>query len=231
MQIFLLRLKSLLYRDHGLALGWRRRRMTEMVRLVGLNPNARIIDLGGTPLNWQLIDHTYQITLVNLPGTNPTRSNDTRYRFVDGDACDLRQIFADKSFDFVFSNSTIEHVGNDERQEAFASEVMRLGHGYWVQTPSTRSIVEPHTGLPLYWQLPNFVKNRLHRSWESKLPAWYEMIATTRVLSRKRMQKLFPRCSLFVERVFGLEKSYATYRRCDTSDLASATSSVERETS
>src|SRR4051812_26569043 len=126
MQTYLRRLNSKLYRDGGIAIEWRRRRMTDMIRLVDLPARARIIDLGGTTQNWQLIDHSYSITLLNLPGTNPPNSNDPKYHFVTGDACDLCDAFTDNSFDFAFSNSTIEHVGAETRQDSFAREVKRL---------------------------------------------------------------------------------------------------------
>jgi Methyltransferase domain len=41
-----------------------------------------------------------------------------RHSFVIDDACDLP--FLDRSFDIVFSNSAIEHVGTWQRQIAFA---------------------------------------------------------------------------------------------------------------
>ncbi len=43
--------------------------------------------------------------------------------------------FKDKSYDIVFSNSVIEHVGNLEKQKQFADEVQRVGKSYFIQTP------------------------------------------------------------------------------------------------
>jgi len=54
------------------------------------------------------------------------------------------------SFDAVYSNSTIEHVGDESRQALFAAAVRRLAPAYWVQTPSSHFPIEIHTGVSLY---------------------------------------------------------------------------------
>lgn len=217
MQTYFRRLSEYLYASDSIVRRGRTRRMQRMIELLNVPENARVIDLGGTVYNWQLVDHSYHVTMVNLPGANTqTTIDDPRYRFVHADACDLRDEFEDRSFDLVFSNSTIEHVGDFKRQKDFAREVLRLASGYWVQTPSSRCVLEVHTGIPLYWQLPNPIKARLHKSWKSNLPDWFNMISETRVLDRQRMRELFPNANLYVERVFAFEKSYAAYSPCDS---------------
>lgn len=104
--------------------------MLQMVRLLGLPPGARIVDLGGSEYVWKLFDHNYHVTLVNLPGFNPPVSDPNRFDHVEADACDLQGTFSDNSFDAVFSNSTIEHVGDEARQEAFAAEARHLAPAY-----------------------------------------------------------------------------------------------------
>lgn len=46
-----------------------------------------------------------------------------------------RLAFEDQSFDLVYSNSVIEHLGTWEKQQAFAAEARRVGRGYWIPTP------------------------------------------------------------------------------------------------
>ena len=212
LQHLLLSLNQWAYRGDTFVRKWRAARMAAMVRLVKPPGGARIIDLGGTEYNWRLFDHDFHVTLVNLPGTGSPVSDSSRFYRVEGSACDLEGIFNNQSFDVCFSNSTIEHVGDEDCQAKFAREAVRLAPAYWIQTPSDRCPVEVHTGLPLYWQLPGFVKSRLHLKWRRKLPAWYAMIEQTRVLSRRRMLELFPSANIYVERRLGLEKSYAAYR-------------------
>jgi len=112
----------------------------------------------------------------------------------------------------VFSNSVIEHVGPEDKQEQFAREVVRLGKSYWVQTPSPWFPIEAHSGLPFYWFYPEQLRAWLLRKSQKKLPAWWtEYIATTRVLSRRRVTQLFPNARIRVEFLFGLPKSYVAY--------------------
>ncbi|MGP0065789.1 MAG: class I SAM-dependent methyltransferase [Isosphaeraceae bacterium] len=183
-----------------------------MLKRLRLPSKARIIDLGGSEFVWKLVDHDYHVTLVNLPGFNPAPSDPDRFTTVSADACHLRDLFDDMSYDAVYSNSTIEHVGDESRQSLFAEEVRRLAPAYWVQTPSTRFPLEIHTGVPFYWSLPEKMRQRMLQRWHRRMPAWTEMIMETRVLSRKRMESLFPDAEVYIERKLGLEKSYSFYR-------------------
>jgi hypothetical protein len=161
---------------------------------------------------WDLIDGDYDVTIVNLPGTLSEPEQTSDYNIVEADATNLSEVFEDKSFDIVFSNSVIEHVGDEEKQSAFAAEVRRLADAYWIQTPSVLSPVEVHTGVPFYWRLPQAMRDRLLYSWKAKLPDWSVMIEELRVLSRNRMKQLFPDANVYVERKMLFEKSYSFYK-------------------
>ncbi len=151
MQHLLKRIRSKLYAQESFVHKWRRERMQETFERLRLPPHVRIADLGGSECVWKLLDHDYHVTLVNLPGSNRTTSDPDRFTIVDGDACSLRDLFGDMSFDAVHSNSTIEHVGDESRQALFAAEVHRLAPAYWVHTPSSHFPIEIHTGVPFYW--------------------------------------------------------------------------------
>jgi len=214
MQILLRRLTGWAYGGDTMVARWRRSRMEAFERLMAPPPGCRIVDLGGTESLWALLDHNFQITLVNLPGAEKPTGRLPNMEFIEGDACDLKRVFSDNAFDVAFSNSVIEHVGDSARQVRFSAEVRRLAPAFWVQTPSARFPIEPHTGVPCYWRLPGGIRARLHRRWRKKLPNWTDMVANTRVLSRQRLMTLFPDAHLYVERLFGFEKSYAAYRPC-----------------
>jgi hypothetical protein len=185
--------------------------MQQMVSLVGLPDGARVLDLGGTPAMWESTGERFRITLVNLPGSCPPVDKYPNMSNIEHDACDLSGVFSDNSFDFVFSNSTIEHVGSEANQEKFAREARRLAPAYWVQTPSDRFPFEVHTWVPFYWSLPEKSRRALMKRWKRKLPMWSEMIEGTTVLSRQRMEHLFPGAKCYIERLMGLEKSYSFY--------------------
>ncbi|HIJ72480.1 MAG TPA: class I SAM-dependent methyltransferase [Candidatus Hydrogenedentes bacterium] len=229
MQVLLRRLTGWAYSGDTMVARWRRERMEAFVRLVNPPPGCRVVDLGGTESLWSLFDHDFRVTLVNLPNAERPSGELAGLTLVEGDACDLGGVFSDNSFDVVFSNSVIEHVGGAERQAQFSGEVRRLAPAYWVQTPSARFPIEPHTGVPLYWQLPGAVRARLHRGWEGKLPNWAEMAAKTRVLSRRRIKELFPDGQLYVERRFLLEKSYAAYRPWPAREAGNGTAQTRKD--
>jgi len=184
--------------------------MAEMIRLVQPPSGARVVDLGGMWTIWQSIEHDFHVTLVNLSPW-PVPPDTTRYRVVIADACDLQDVFPDQSFDLAFSNSTIEHVGGPERRRRFAHEVQRLAPSYWVQTPNPSFPVESHTGLPFYWQWPNFLQRAASRVYDHHA-GWKEFIETTVAVDETAMISLFNGSQLYLERIFGLIKSLSVYR-------------------
>lgn len=190
---------------------WRVQRLEAFRRLVNPPPGARVVDLGGTPYMWELFGHDVHVTLVNLPGT-VKGDIPPRFEWVEADACELDGVFRSGQFHLVFSNSVIEHVGDEDRQAAFAEQVHRLAPAHWVQTPSPRFPIEAHTGVPFYWQRPQRDRDRRMERWRRDLPEWAEMIAETRVLSSDRMRTLFPDSGIWRERLMGLEKSITAYR-------------------
>lgn len=195
----------------------RSRRMAFFARTMGIRPGLRVLDLGGTSYNWQWLPVPLDITILNLPGimVDYAVAGPHRFHFVEGDATDMPH-YADESFDIIFSNSVIEHVGGPERQAAFAREARRLGRAYYVQTPSKYFPLEAHTGLPFWWYYPESLKQRFYRKWEQSLPAWGEMVRGTTVLSAPTLRRFFPDGRLYVERVAGLPKSYTMFRALDT---------------
>jgi hypothetical protein len=190
-----------------------RRRMQQMTRCMRLGPGMKVLDLGGLPGTWRDAPGPLQITVLNLPGTAMTpESGDHRFSYLEGNACDVEAL-RDGSFDMVFSNSVIEHVGAEDQQQAFAQEVRRLGESYWVQTPAIWFPIEAHTGMPFWWFYPRSLRLRLLRRWHQTLPEWADSISDTRVLTRERIAELFPEARIYVETVLGIPKSYTAWYR------------------
>jgi hypothetical protein len=184
----------------------------QQISILELKAGDRVIDLGGTCAIWEFVEAPLEITIVNLPGVDVRKPAQTRHRFhfVAGDATALH--FPDDHFDLVFSNSVIEHVGGEQKELAFACEVRRLAPAYYVQTPSIWFPLEPHTGIPFWWAMPQSTRNRILARWKSRLPAWTEMVEGTTVISRKKLQAYFPDGKLVTERIAGIPKSYSVYR-------------------
>jgi Methyltransferase domain len=196
----------------GPAAGWsRKRRMQQMARRMALDQGTKVLDLGGQPAIWRDAPGALCITVLNLPGTEMTPEPGAHeFSYVEGDACHVQDV-RDNSYDMVFSNSVIEHVGGDEQQAAFAHEVRRLGRSYWVQTPAIWFPIEAHTGMPFWWFYPEPMRARILRHWHDTLPEWADSVSDTRVLTRQRLQALFPEAQIYVEAVLGVPKSYTAW--------------------
>jgi SAM-dependent methyltransferase len=100
------------------------------------------------------------VTVVNLMAPPPDLRSLPNVKYEVADGCRLP--YDSKSFDWVFSNAVIEHVGSAERQRQFANEIRRVSKcGYFVTTPNKRFPIEPHSLLPFYQFLPE--------SWQRKV--------------------------------------------------------------
>jgi methyltransferase family protein len=120
----------------------------------------------------------------------------------------------DNSFDLVFSNSLVEHLGDFKSQKLFADEVRRLAPRYFVQTPDRLCPVEPHFVTPFIHWLPRDVQRRLIRNFtfwglrarpsQSYCDHLSEEIA---LLSKREMRRLFPDATVLSERFAVVPKS------------------------
>lgn len=150
---------------------------------------TRLLDVGGgrgvAGELLRLHSSFAEVVIVNLD--QHSARNNVGTRFVKADACALP--FATNSFDWVFSNAVIEHVGHPLRQRRFADEIRRVAaRGYFVATPNKHFPIEPHTLLPFYQFLPPSIQRRL--VWLS--PGYMREPYPINLLSGKDMQILFP---------------------------------------
>ena len=196
--------------------GFRRRRMRRFLRTFAPSDATPVLDVGGTPFNWDLIGRPAPVTLLNLSrpagaepgGFSQVRASGTALPFRDG------------SFALGFSNSVIEHVGPSGEREAFASELRRVARGLWVQTPARGFFFEPHLLTPFIHYLPRSWQLRLVRrftvwGWLTRPdPAAVERAVNgTRLLSHREFAALFPDCEIRRERFLGWTKAYVAVRR------------------
>jgi hypothetical protein len=198
----------------------RRRRTRRFIRELGPSPGDRILDVGGSEEYWAGVDLDLHVTLLNLEKDRTRiRSNavdySSRVHFdsVAGNGCDLSEYETD-SFEIVFSNSVIEHVGDDKNVSDFASELQRVGRKHWIQTPARVFPIEAHTYLPFYWYYParlrRWIASRIDQKHAGK--PWFQCpISETRGLSRRHLSRLFPNSNCYMERFFGWPKSYSFF--------------------
>jgi SAM-dependent methyltransferase len=102
-----------------------------------------------------------RLTALGLHDGARFRERYPRITYVQGDACALP--FGDGSFDVVYSNAVIEHVGGRERQEVFVREALRVGRRVFLTTPNRWFPLEVHTRLPVVHWLPRPLAARAYR--------------------------------------------------------------------
>lgn len=194
----------------------RARRWQLLARSVPDMAEMDVLDLGGRAETWRRAPlRPRSVTVVNLEPSD--RRDEDWIRHLHGNACDPGLLDGDK-FDFVYSNSLIEHVGGFARRQALAANVERLASRHWVQTPYRYFPVEPHwlcpgmQFLPLqariivarYWPLVHTRPSSMEEATESVL--WVELIGA------REMHALFPRSQVIFERVAGVPKSLIAVR-------------------
>jgi SAM-dependent methyltransferase len=171
----------------------RSRRHERFFALLGLPPGASVLDLGCGGIGLRALEPELDITGVDL-----VERPDYPGPFVQADAA-AGLPFADRQFDLVYCSSVIEHVA-PARRAAFASELRRVGRGWFVQTPAFSFLIEPHSLLAFAHWLPVGVRRRYWRL--GAAGAWEEIS----LLRRAQMEELFGPAR--AERVLGLAKSW-----------------------
>lgn len=194
---------------------FRPRRMRQLVDYFGITHQTSILDAGGTPLNWSFINERPNLTLINVRGKDWTDGK-TRMIVYDG----LKFPFPPNSFDLCYSNSVIEHVGDQNRMALFAQQIRQAAPRYYVQTPNRYFPIEPHfLCLFIHW-LPFRIARRLIRYFS----VWGWVVGATQdqvdealsginLLTRGDMERLFPDAEIVIERFFGLPKSIIARKR------------------
>jgi hypothetical protein len=150
-----------------------RERMYQRLRaLVPLDALENVLDVGVTA-DRELICSNFFENFYPHPGRITALSNqdatwmEAHYQgltFVRSNA--LSMPFADDSFDLVFSNAVIEHVGSAENQKQFLRECARVSRRFvFLTTPNRYHPMEFHTVLPLI----HFLPKKTHRALLKKL--------------------------------------------------------------
>ncbi len=198
---------------------FRRQRLAQLVRAYPNLETLSVLDVGGRPFIWELLSREYnvkprQLVLLNTPSENPLASSPD-YSVEIGDGCQLP--YADNSFDLVFSNSVIEHVGGAEEMARFAQGCDRVGKALYIQTPNRWFPLEAHFGAAFIHWLPrawyrkiSFISLRYCFAYNNPIEKRHfeQEFNTTRLLSLKQLREFFPGKKIVAERVLGLAKSF-----------------------
>lgn len=191
----------------------RKKRFEKFLSVLNVSKNDKILDIGGYEQIWEGSGLEENVTLLNLKFSD---KKNPKFKYIEGDACDMKMV-ADKNFDIAFSNSVIEHVGDFQRQKAFAKEVNRVADKYWIQTPNKYFLIEPHVLFPFFDFLPLNIKKYIALNWKYshfrrlKLDVQAELYRL-RLLTKKEMVLLFPQSNIFTENIIGMSKSITAYK-------------------
>jgi ubiquinone/menaquinone biosynthesis C-methylase UbiE len=178
---------------HGMLRG---KKVDLLMQMLGPGPSGSLLDVGGgaglTGEFLRLYSRFKRVTVVNVvmpPQLNLLRAN-CQAEVVLGNGCCLP--FESQSYDWVFSNAVIEHVGGWQNQRQFAEEIRRVAKkGYFVTTPNMYFPIEPHSYMPFYQFMPDSLQRKVIRL----APAWIHDYASSKeidLLTPRQFQELFP---------------------------------------
>jgi ubiquinone/menaquinone biosynthesis C-methylase UbiE len=165
------------------------------LQFTGHSSRSTLLDVGGgTGIDSEFVPlyRAFQnVTVANLtpPPSDLCSLPNVTYEVADG--CHLP--YGSKSFDWVFSNAVLEHVGSAARQQQFADEIRRVAkYGYFVTTPNKRFPIEPHSLLPFYQFLSEPWQRRVVRL----SPYYLERYEEIRLLYAGEVRQLFPEAQI-----------------------------------
>jgi Methyltransferase domain len=197
----------------------RGRRWTRFVARFPELSEMTVLDLGGTPRAWAAAPVLpRRLVILN---TEPSGRDDAiAAEIVTGDACDPPACIRADTFDLVYSNSVIEHVGGHDRRKRFAETARVAAPHHWIQTPYRYFPVEPHFLFPGYQFLPLAARTTLGRHWgptrrsvhAMSQPDAVDYVQAIELLSVTDMAAYFPDSEIARERLGGMVKSLIAIR-------------------
>src|SRR5690242_6896864 len=106
----------------------RGKKLAVFFRLLGTSSRGTLLDVGGgTGVDSEFVPlyRAFQsVTVVNLASAPSELRSLLNVTYEVADGCCLP--YESESFDWVFSNAVLEHVGSPERQRKFADEIRRV---------------------------------------------------------------------------------------------------------
>ena len=133
----------------------RRRKWGLFEREIGFDPEQTILDVGFTEDEYSSTENFMEkhypypekITALGIEHAVKFRQSYPKVKVVNYDG--KKFPFEDNEFDLAWSNAVVEHVGPEEDQIRFVSELNRVGKRVFLTTPNKYFPFEVHTRTPL----------------------------------------------------------------------------------
>lgn len=173
--------------------------------------SMRVLDLGGWLSSWRAVSgRPAEVVSVNVE--QQEGEPDSWGLAVVADACNPPDWLKRESFDLVYSNSLIEHVGGHARCTQLAKVVYSAAPHHWVQTPYRYFPIEPHWLFPGLQFLPVRARAGVAAKWQlgfmsSTRSSSVDDVLSVALLGVTEMQEYFPRSEILRERWLGLTRS------------------------
>ncbi len=133
----------------------------KFIRVSGIKDSDTVLDVGATADSENAESNFFEslysfknkITAVGISDAAFLEKKYSGLRFVRADA--KRLPFGDASYDYIFSNAVIEHVGDEANQLVFLKELTRVAKkGIFIAMPNRWFPLETHNSVFLIHWLP-----------------------------------------------------------------------------
>lgn len=203
---------------YSISLMLRKKRFMKFMKLLKHKSGLTILDIGGFGNSLEVLSEDFvksnNITILNIENVDVFNKN-TKY--IMGDATNEKQ-FQPKSFDVIYCNSVIEHVGDFNKMKKLASNIRNWGVYYFVQTPAYYFPIEPHFLVPFFHFLPHKIRAYILTKFElASFPReenYYRalsIVSSVRLLKKKEFKLLFPEATILKEKFMFITKSYIAH--------------------
>jgi len=175
----------------------RQRKYELFISLMKPKPEETILDIGVSPhfgrvTNYLELWYPHPEQITALANDEEKKFKNFREQFPEvklvlGDGKNLD--FPDNSFDIVFCNAVVEHVGTDEEQKKFIRELVRVGKRAFITTPNYYFPMEAHTLVPFVHYLPRTMRFWIYRKLGR---GFWADLDRLNLLTPKKFLSLFP---------------------------------------
>ncbi|MFZ2193243.1 MAG: methyltransferase domain-containing protein [Candidatus Moraniibacteriota bacterium] len=133
----------------------RNRKWKKFQSLIKIDAKIKILDVGFSNEEYSAMDNFIEkkypfpenITALGVDSSEKFHKNYPLVSVVTYNG--IKMPFIDNQFDVAWSNATLEHVGDAEKQVNFLREIVRVSRKVFLTTPNRNFPFEVHTHIPL----------------------------------------------------------------------------------